>query len=56
MSASGGTSDAPIVAFGLVKSIGRTRALDELDLRVLAGEVHGLLGPNGAAQPQAAPA
>jgi len=34
---------------GLVKDFGpRTRALDHLDLRVEAGEVHGFLGPNGA--------
>ncbi|GAA4915306.1 ABC transporter ATP-binding protein [Nonomuraea thailandensis] len=33
---------------GLVKSYGRTRALDGLDLRVGAGEIHGFLGPNGA--------
>ncbi|MYT30835.1 MULTISPECIES: ABC transporter ATP-binding protein [unclassified Streptomyces] len=33
---------------GLAKSFGRTRALDGLDLRVEAGEVHGFLGPNGA--------
>ncbi|MGO1050005.1 ATP-binding cassette domain-containing protein [Crossiella sp. CA198] len=33
---------------GLVKSFGRTRALDRLDLRVRTGEVHGFLGPNGA--------
>ncbi len=33
---------------GLVKSFGRTRALDGLDLEVQAGEVHGFLGPNGA--------
>jgi ABC-2 type transport system ATP-binding protein len=33
---------------GLVKTFGRTRALDGLDLQVSAGEVHGLLGPNGA--------
>ena len=32
----------------LVKTFGRTRALDGLDLRVLPGEVHGFLGPNGA--------
>ncbi|HEU4426708.1 MAG TPA: ABC transporter ATP-binding protein [Pilimelia sp.] len=37
-----------ISATGLVKSFGRTRALDGLDLAVEAGEVHGLLGPNGA--------
>jgi ABC-2 type transport system ATP-binding protein len=33
---------------GLCKSFGRTRALDELDLTVRTGEVHGFLGPNGA--------
>jgi polyether ionophore transport system ATP-binding protein len=33
---------------GLVKTFGSTRALDGLDLKVEAGEVHGFLGPNGA--------
>ena len=33
---------------GLVKTFGRTRALDGLDLSVRGGEVHGFLGPNGA--------
>src|ERR1700754_529667 len=33
---------------GLVKTFGTTRALDELDLTVRTGEVHGFLGPNGA--------
>jgi len=33
---------------GLVKSFGRFRALDGLDLEVARGEVHGFLGPNGA--------
>ncbi|MEN3608366.1 ABC transporter ATP-binding protein [Plantactinospora sp. ZYX-F-223] len=33
---------------GLVKTFGATRALDELDLTVRSGEVHGFLGPNGA--------
>ncbi|MFI0937277.1 ATP-binding cassette domain-containing protein [Streptomyces sp. NPDC021020] len=33
---------------GLVKTFGRTRALDGLDLSVSTGEVHGFLGPNGA--------
>jgi ABC-2 type transport system ATP-binding protein len=33
---------------GLVKTFGRTRALDSLDLSVETGEVHGFLGPNGA--------
>ncbi len=35
----------------LVKSFGRTRALDGLDLAVRTGEVHGFLGPNGAGKP-----
>jgi ABC-2 type transport system ATP-binding protein len=33
---------------GLRKSYGRTVALDDLNLEVTAGEVHGFLGPNGA--------
>lgn len=33
---------------GLVKTFGRTRALNGLNLHVEAGEVHGFLGPNGA--------
>nr|WP_323127166.1 ABC transporter ATP-binding protein [Brevibacterium atlanticum] len=32
----------------VVKSYGRVRALDGLDLEVARGEVHGFLGPNGA--------
>jgi ABC-2 type transport system ATP-binding protein len=38
----------PIEITGLVKTYGRTRALDGLDLTVTPGEVHGFLGPNGA--------
>ncbi|MGX1975737.1 ABC transporter ATP-binding protein [Streptomyces kronopolitis] len=42
-------SPAPAIRVdGLHKSFGRTHALDGLDLRVDAGEVHGFLGPNGA--------
>jgi ABC-2 type transport system ATP-binding protein len=37
-----------IDADGLIKSFGRTRALDGLNLTVHTGEVHGFLGPNGA--------
>jgi ABC-2 type transport system ATP-binding protein len=37
-----------IDAEGLIKRFGPTSALDGLDLRVAAGEVHGFLGPNGA--------
>ncbi|MFI0609322.1 MAG: ATP-binding cassette domain-containing protein [Anaerolineae bacterium] len=39
---------AAISASGLVKSFGRTRALDGLDLSVDTGAIHGFLGPNGA--------
>jgi ABC-2 type transport system ATP-binding protein len=41
-------SGTVIDATRLVKTYGRTRALDGLDLRVDQGEVHGFLGPNGA--------
>src|SRR3984885_16186272 len=37
-----------IHASGLIKTYGKMRALDRLDLRVPAGTVLGLLGPNGA--------
>ncbi|GIH04599.1 daunorubicin resistance protein DrrA family ABC transporter ATP-binding protein [Rhizocola hellebori] len=37
-----------IVAEGLVKSFGQTKALDGVDLAVSSGTVLGLLGPNGA--------
>src|SRR5690348_13980272 len=37
-----------VVAEGLVKTFGETRALDGLDLAVPEGTVLGLLGPNGA--------
>ncbi|MEV6157342.1 ABC transporter ATP-binding protein [Nonomuraea sp. NPDC052129] len=40
--------DSAIAISGLVKAYGPTRALNELDLTVAAGEVHGFLGPNGA--------
>ncbi len=39
---------AAISVAGLVKRFGATRALDELDLMVESGQVHGFLGPNGA--------
>jgi ABC-2 type transport system ATP-binding protein len=41
-------TDWAIDARGVVKSYGRFRALDGLDLQVAHGEVHGFLGPNGA--------
>lgn len=37
-----------VATSGLVKTFGRTRALDGLKLSVSTGEVHGFLGPNGA--------
>ena len=40
---------APLLAVrGLTKSFGGARALDDVDLTVLPGEVHGLLGENGS--------
>ncbi|WP_243059306.1 ATP-binding cassette domain-containing protein [Nocardioides sp. SR21] len=38
----------PLIAHGVHKRYGDTRALDGLDLEVAAGTVHALLGPNGA--------
>jgi ABC-2 type transport system ATP-binding protein len=45
-----GHDSAPsaIEATAVVKTFGRTRALDGLDLSVRTGEVHGFLGPNGS--------
>ena len=40
--------EAVIEISRLTKNVGSTRALDELDLTVSRGEVHGFLGPNGA--------
>ncbi|MBC6457391.1 ATP-binding cassette domain-containing protein [Actinomadura sp. HBU206391] len=42
------TADLAIETSGLVKSFGKTRAVDGVDLTVPAGTVYGLLGPNGA--------
>ncbi|MEU1528315.1 ABC transporter ATP-binding protein [Streptomyces fagopyri] len=42
------TAHLALEVSGLHKSFGRTHALDGLDLRVEAGEVHGFLGPNGS--------
>ncbi|MEO8556524.1 MAG: ABC transporter ATP-binding protein [Actinomycetota bacterium] len=39
---------AVIDVVGLVKTFGRTKALNGLNLSVSQGEVHGFLGPNGA--------
>lgn len=40
--------DAVIDIAGLTKTFGATKALDELDLAITPGEIHGYLGPNGA--------
>ena len=37
-----------IEAEGLIKSFGRVKALDGLDLGIGQGQIHGFLGPNGA--------
>ena len=42
------SASAAISMREVVKSYGRVRALDGLDLEVARGEVHGFLGPNGA--------
>ena len=42
------TSTLAIEAGGLVKSFGKTRAVDGVDLAVERGAVYGVLGPNGA--------
>ncbi len=42
------TSQNPIEIRGLTKSFGKVKALQNLDLVVKKGEVHGFLGPNGA--------
>ena len=40
--------DLAIETTGLVKTFGKTRAVDGIDLQVQRGAVYGLLGPNGA--------
>ncbi|QWF23491.1 ATP-binding cassette domain-containing protein [Nocardioides sp. LMS-CY] len=40
--------ESPLVARGVRKRYGDTRALDGLDLEIAPGTVHALLGPNGA--------
>ena len=42
------TASLAIEAAGLVKSFGKTRAVDGVDLAVARGSVYGVLGPNGA--------
>jgi ABC-2 type transport system ATP-binding protein len=42
------TATAAVDAAGLVKTFGRVRAVDGIDLQVGQGEIFGVLGPNGA--------
>jgi ABC-2 type transport system ATP-binding protein len=42
------TQTSAIDATGLVKTFGRLRAVDGIDLEVRQGEIFGVLGPNGA--------
>jgi ABC-2 type transport system ATP-binding protein len=42
------TPTAAVEAAGLVKTFGRLRAVDGIDLQVSQGEIFGVLGPNGA--------
>src|SRR5258708_16573443 len=41
-------ADHAICAEALVRQFGEVRAVDEVDLRIPAGEIYGFLGPNGA--------
>src|SRR3954467_1171883 len=43
-----GATQPAVEIHGLVKTFGRTRALDGLDLTVAPGDITGFLGPNGA--------
>src|SRR5436305_5896812 len=38
----------PVEVRGLVKTYGRIRAVDDVDLTVEVGDIYGYLGPNGA--------
>src|SRR6202046_2602478 len=44
------TSTTAVDAVGLVKTFGRLRAVDGIDLSVSQGEIFGVLGPNGAGE------
>jgi len=42
------TASSAISVHGVVKTFGSVTALNDLDLTVRIGEVHGFLGPNGS--------
>jgi len=42
------SSDGILVTEGLTKHFGGVHALDELDINVKKGQIHGLIGPNGS--------
>jgi ABC-type branched-subunit amino acid transport system ATPase component/ABC-type branched-subunit amino acid transport system permease subunit len=44
----GGSRDEALTLAGIVLSFGGVRAIDGLDLEIMPGEVHGLIGPNGS--------
>lgn len=41
-------NDIAIQATGLTKKFGQLKALDNFNIQVSQGEVHGFLGPNGS--------
>ena len=41
-------SDIALEAAGLTKAFGGFVAVDQVDLKVRRGSIHGLIGPNGA--------
>ena len=43
-----GQAGHAIYAEGLVRHFGGLRAVDEVDIKIPAGEIYGFLGPNGA--------
>lgn len=43
-----GAAPSAVEIRGLVKTFGRTRALDGLDMSVSPGNIAGFLGPNGS--------
>ncbi len=48
-------SPAVVTVQGLRKTYGRTVAVDDVSFEVAAGEIFGLIGPNGSTCPRPAP-